>query len=239
MITIVPAIDIFEGKCVRLTQGMYTQKKIYNENPLEVAKLFEDNGFKRLHLVDLEGAKNSKVVNHRVLQSIASKTNLIIDFGGGIKSDDDIEVVFNCGAAMATIGSIAVTNKDILMRWLTTYGSDKIIVGADSRDRKIAISGWLETTMLDLFDFMKDYAENGVQHFLCTDISKDGMMQGTAMPLYKEISEKLPELKIIASGGISYIREIEELNSMNVDSVIIGKAFYEGLITLDDLKRFL
>ena len=239
MITIVPAIDIIEGKCVRLTQGDYKQKKIYSENPLEIAKHFEDYGIKRLHMVDLEGARAGKVVNHAVLEQIATKTGLMVDFGGGIKSDEDIRIVFQNGAMMATIGSIAVTNQPLLKQWLEEYGPEKIILGADSREHKIVIGGWMETTAIDIYDFISAYHKAGVIHFLCTDICKDGMMQGTSIGLYKELRERFPKIKIIASGGLTSINEIDELNKLNVDSVILGKAYYEGTIKLEDLKRFI
>ena len=239
MITIIPAIDIIDGKCVRLSQGDYEQKKVYNENPLEVAKMFEDNGITRLHLVDLDGAKAKHVVNARVLDQIATKTKLTIDFGGGIKSDDDLKLVFNCGAEQATVGSVAITNKDLFFKWLQHYGSEKLILGADVKDRKIAVSGWLDVTEVKLNSFLEEYKTKGVSYVLCTDISKDGMLQGTAMDLYKELNEVFPTLKVIASGGITNISEIEELNNMGVYGVIIGKAIYEGRILLKDLKKFI
>ena len=239
MITIIPAIDLIDGKCVRLSQGDYEQKKVYNENPLEVAKMFEDNGITRLHLVDLDGAKAKHVVNARVLDQIATKTKLNIDFGGGIKSDDDLKLVFNCGAEQATVGSVAITDKDLFFKWLQYYGSEKLILGADVKDRKIAVSGWLDVTEVKLNSFLEEYKTKGVSYVLCTDISKDGMLQGTAMDLYKELNEVFPTMKIIASGGITNISEIEELNNMGVYGVIIGKAIYEGRILLKDLKRFL
>jgi phosphoribosylformimino-5-aminoimidazole carboxamide ribotide isomerase len=239
MITIIPAIDIIDGKCVRLSQGDYNQKKVYNENPVEVAKMFEDHGIQRLHLVDLDGAKAKHVVNARTLDAIATHTNLSIDFGGGIKTEADLKLVFNCGAKQATIGSIAVTDKDLFFSWLGTYGAERIILGADVRDNKIAVSGWLDVTEVQLNDFLKEYQEKGVSYVLCTDISKDGMLQGTAMELYKELNNTFTKMKIIASGGITDISEIEELNNENVYGVIIGKAIYEGRIQLKDLKRFI
>ena len=239
MITIIPAIDLIDGKCVRLSQGDYDQKKVYNENPLEVAKMFEDHGIKRLHLVDLDGAKAKHVVNARTLDAIATKTNLTIDFGGGIKSDEDLKLVFNCGASQATIGSIAVTNKDLFFSWITTYGAERIILGADVKDNKIAVSGWLDVTEIQLNDFLTEYKTKGVSYVLCTDISKDGMLQGTAMDLYKELNKAFPTMKIIASGGVTSVSEIEELNNENIYGVIIGKAIYEGRIQLNELKKFL
>jgi len=239
MITIIPAIDLIDGKCVRLSQGDYEQKKVYNENPLEVAKMFENSGIQRLHLVDLDGAKAKHVVNARVLDQIATKTNLKIDFGGGIKTNDDLKLVFNCGAIQATVGSVAITNKDLFFSWLQQYGSEKLILGADVKDRKIAVSGWLDVTEVKLNNFLEEYKTKGVSYVLCTDISKDGMLQGTAMDLYKELNEVFPTLKVIASGGITNISEVEELNNMGVYGVIIGKAIYEGRIQLKDLKNFI
>ncbi len=239
MITIVPAIDIIDGKCVRLSQGDYGQKKIYDSSPVDVAKRFEDAGIHRLHLVDLDGAKKGSVVNLKVLESIACKTKLTVDFGGGIKTDEDVTSVFNSGAAIITVGSLAVSNREKIVQWILQYGTEKIIVGADSKDRCIAVSGWHETTAVNVFDFIKKYLQDGASMFLCTDISKDGMMEGTAMDLYNDLSEKVPSAKIIASGGITHIHEIEKLNEMKVDAVIIGKAYYEGLIKLEDLKEFL
>lgn len=238
MLTIIPAIDLIDGKCVRLSKGDYDKKIIYNENPLEVAKAFQDHGLRRLHLVDLDGAKEKHVVNWKVLEKIALKTDLIIDFGGGIKSSGDIEIVFNSGAGMATIGSIAVKDKTLFFLWLEKYGADRIILGADVNDKKIAISGWLETTDIDLFEFTEEYMKKGVKHVLCTDISKDGMLEGTSMALYKELILKFPEMGLIASGGITQLDELYTLNEMNVPGAIIGKAIYEGKITLMDLQRF-
>jgi phosphoribosylformimino-5-aminoimidazole carboxamide ribotide isomerase len=239
MISIIPAIDLIDGKCVRLSQGDYNQKKVYNENPLEVAKMFEDHGIQRLHLVDLDGAKAKHVVNAKTLENIAGKTRLKIDFGGGIKSDEDLKLVFNCGANQATVGSVAVTNKDLFFSWINTYGAERLILGADVKDNKIAVSGWLDITQIQLDDFLEEYKSKGVSYVLCTDISKDGMLQGTAMDLYKHLNKAFPSLNIIASGGITNISEIEELNNENVYGVIIGKAIYEGRITLNELKKFL
>lgn len=239
MLDIIPAIDIIDGKCVRLSRGDYSQKKIYNEDPLEVALEFQEYGIKRLHLVDLDGAKESHVVNWKVLEQISSRTNLIIDFGGGIKSDEDIEIIFNNGAKMATIGSIAVKNRNLFFEWVDKFGPEKIILGADVNQKKIAISGWLEITELNIFDFLDDYLRNGVKKVLCTDISRDGMLNGTSVDLYEEISNKFSNIELIASGGVTSINEIDVLQKMNVSGVIIGKAIYEGKIKLDDLKRFL
>ncbi len=239
MIEIIPAIDIIDGKCVRLEQGDFGAKKIYSENPLEVAKKFEDAGIKRLHLVDLDGAKSKHVVNIDVLTSIASKTNLVIDFGGGIKSDEDIQKVFDNGAKMVTLGSVVINNPCNFDTWIDKYGSDKIILGADVRDYKIAISGWLTTTDIDVFDFLIEKKYAGVTKVLCTDITKDGMLEGPSFDLYKSIMQLITDLYIIASGGISSISDIEMLNQIGVHAVVIGKAIYENRITLDELKKFL
>ncbi len=238
MIEIIPAIDIIEGKCVRLQQGNYASKKIYNENPLEVAKAFEDAGLRRLHLIDLEGAKAKSVINLKILQLIASNTNLIIDFGGGIKTDEDLEKVFLSGASLVTVGSIAVKEPKKFKSWINKYGGDKIILGADVKNQKLAISGWTDITDINLFDFVKNTREYGIKYILCTDISKDGMLKGTSIELYKTLNAKFPDLNIIASGGVTNINEIEKLNELNIYGVIIGKAIYEGLISLKDLSRF-
>ena len=239
MIEIIPAIDIIEGKCVRLTQGDYAKKKIYNEDTLEVALEFEDAGIKRLHLVDLEGAKKGSVVNWKVLEKIASKTKLVIDFGGGIKSDKDIQAVFNSGAAYASIGSVAVKAPEILDAWILKYGGEKILLGADVRDEKISISGWLENTDITLFDFIKNFSAKGIKKFFCTDISKDGLMQGPSTELYKKVIAEFPKINLIASGGVSNIDDVHKLNEIGCSGVIIGKAIYEGSIELNQLKPFL
>lgn len=238
MIEIIPAIDIIEGKCVRLSQGDYNQKKVYNENPLEVAKEFEDSGIKRLHLVDLDGAKSKMIVNHKVLETIATKTNLVIDFGGGLKSDEDLKIAFNSGAAMITGGSIAVKDEQTFSGWLTQYSGEKIILGADVKDEKIAISGWLEDTNIELIDFLKKYIAKGAQKVICTDISKDGMLQGPATELYKKLKSEFPDLFVIASGGVANIGDIEALDAAGIDAVITGKAIYEGSLKLDELKKY-
>ena len=238
MIEIIPAIDIIEGKCVRLQQGEYSTQIIYDENPLEIAKIFEDAGLKRLHMVDLEGAKAKKVINLKILEKIASETNLVIDFGGGIKTEDDLAKVFSSGASFATIGSIAVKEPSVFRSWLNKYGSDRIILGADEKDYKLAISGWTNLTDVRLFDFIKDNQEAGVKYILCTDISKDGMLKGSSIDLYRKLKEEFPDLNFIASGGITRITEIEELNKLNLYGVIVGKAIYEGMISLEELSRF-
>lgn len=236
---IIPAIDIIGGKCVRLSQGEYDSKKVYHENPLDVAKMFQDNGVKYLHLVDLDGAKAKHVVNLKVLQEITSKTNLIVDFGGGIKSDDDIKSVFDNGAQQVTVGSVAVSNPEKLEAWLAQYGSEKVILGADVKDGMVAISGWQTVSSLSLSGFIKEYVKKGVQYVICTDISKDGMLQGTSVDLYKELRLEFPQLKIIASGGVTNISELDVLTKMGMDGAIIGKAIYEGTIKLSDLKAFI
>lgn len=239
MITIIPAIDIIDGKCVRLSQGDYSQKKVYNEDPLEVAKMFENNGIRNLHLVDLDGAKAKQVVNIATLDKIVSGTHLEVDFGGGIKTDNDIRMVFNYGASQVTVGTVAVVNPELFYNWINEFGSERIILGADIKDKKIAVAGWLQTSEIQLSDFIDDYRKKGIKYILCTDISKDGMLQGTSLNLYKELKEKFPELKIIASGGITDISEIDELNNYSIYGVIIGKAIYERKINIPDLKRFL
>ena len=233
---IIPAIDIIDGKCVRLTKGDYNTKKVYNENPLEVAKAFEANGIEYLHLVDLDGAKSKHIVNHNILESIASKTNLKVDFGGGLKSDDDLRIAFECGAHQITGGSIAANNPDVFLAWLETYGSEKIILGADCKDRKIATNGWLEASELDVVDFINDYESKGIQYVICTDIAKDGMLQGTSNELYTEIISK-SNVKLIASGGVSSMQDLELVNAIGCEGVILGKAIYEGNITLKELQK--
>lgn len=233
---IIPAIDIIDGKCVRLTQGDYHQKTIYNEHPLEVAKQFEDAGLQRLHLVDLDGAKAGAVKNWKVLETIAANTSLIIDFGGGIKTEKDVDVVFNSGAALATVGSIAVKNKSIFLSWLEKYGADKFLLGADVKDEKIAVAGWLETTDIDIYDFIESYVQKGVQQIFCTDVSKDGKLEGPSIELYKNIISKFPSLHFIASGGVATIDDLIELQQIGCAAVIVGKAIYEGRIQFSDLK---
>lgn len=238
-IEIIPAIDLIDGKCVRLSQGDYNQKTVYNENPLEVAKMFEASGIKRLHLVDLDGAKAKHIVNHKVLETIAGKTNLVIDFGGGLKSDEDLEIAFNSGAQMITGGSIAVREKDTFLKWLVKYGSDKIILGADAKDGNIAVGGWLETTSLPVIDFISEFHKKGISKVISTDISRDGMLTGPSIELYQEIIETLPEVEIIASGGIACMDDILKLDEMGVPGVITGKAIYENRITLKEIERFI
>jgi len=240
---IIPAIDIIDGKCVRLTKGDYNTKKIYNENPLEVAKEFEASGIENLHVVDLDGAKASEIINYKVLEQIASKTNLKIDFGGGLKSDKDLEIAFNSGANQITGGSIAVKNSSIFESWITKYGADKIILGADfypdNSGGKIATNGWQEESSLALIPFVKEYQQKGIQYVICTDISKDGMLQGPSFDMYSELLSKVTTLKLIASGGISTFDELPKLAVNGCEGVIIGKAIYENKISLKQLENFI
>ncbi len=238
-IEIIPAIDLIDAKCVRLSQGDYNQKTVYNENPLEVAKMFEDAGITRLHLVDLDGAKAKHIVNYKVLETIAGKTNLVIDFGGGLKSDKDLEIAFNSGAAMVTGGSIAVKEKDTFLSWLEKFGSEKIILGADAKDGNIAVSGWLETTELGVIDFISEFHKQGISKVISTDISRDGMLSGPSFELYADIMKKLPKVEIIASGGIATMNDILKLDEMGVPGVITGKAIYENRITLKEIEKFI
>ena len=233
---IIPAIDIIDGKCVRLSQGDYDTKKIYNENPLEVAKEFEDYGIEYLHLVDLDGAKSKQIINYKALELITSKTNLKVDFGGGIKADDDIRIAFECGANQITGGSIAVQNPTLFQEWILQFGSDKIILGADAKDRKIATHGWLETSELDVIDFIKECKAKGIDYVICTDIAKDGMLQGTSNELYTEILAAAA-VKLIASGGVFSIDDLIKVKELGCEGAILGKAIYEGHILLKDLKQ--
>jgi phosphoribosylformimino-5-aminoimidazole carboxamide ribotide isomerase len=239
MIQLIPAIDIIEGKCVRLTQGDFAQKKEYNAHPLEIAKSFEDAGLTRLHLVDLDGARQKKVVNYKVLDTIASHTNLQIDFGGGIQSDADVQVAFDYGATQVTGGSVAVNNPELFESWLSQYGGDKIILGADAKEEKIAIHGWKEVTEVWIYDFIADFLQKGVKYVISTDVAKDGLLQGPSFVLYGNIDYKFPDIKLIASGGISSMADIEQLHQMGIYGVIIGKAIYEGKIKLPELTKFI
>ena len=233
---IIPAIDIIDGKCVRLSQGDYDTKKIYNENPLEVAKEFEDHGIEYLHLVDLDGAKSKQIINYKTLELITSTTNLKVDFGGGIKADDDIRIAFECGANQITGGSIAVQSPTLFQEWIAQYGSEKIILGADAKDRKIATHGWLETSKLDVIDFIQEYKAKGIDYVICTDIAKDGMLQGTSNELYAEILAAA-DVKLIASGGVASIDDLIKVKELGCEGAILGKAIYEGRIQLKDLKQ--
>lgn len=262
---IIPAIDIIDGKCVRLSKGDYDTKKIYNENPLEVAKNFEAHGIKYLHLVDLDGAKSKHIVNHKILSEIASKTSLQIDFGGGLKTDDDLRIAFENGAHQITGGSIAVKDKETFIGWIETYGADKIILGADAMDEKVAVSGWQEESKEELVPFIQSYQAKGIQYVICTDISKDGMLEGPSFDLYEKIIsmsvralqlpsgqtpsrtkedlstalKETPKLKLIASGGISTFDELPKLEKMGCEGVIIGKAIYENRISLKQLETYI
>jgi len=236
---IIPAIDIIEGKCVRLSKGDYDTKIIYNENPLEVAKSFEAHGIEYLHLVDLDGAKSSKIVNYKILEQIATQTSLKIDFGGGLKSDDDLRIAFESGANQITGGSIAVKNRAIFEKWISEYGSEKIILGADAKDEKIAVSGWLEESNEDLVPFIQDYQSKGIQYVICTDIAKDGMLQGPSFDLYSKILGEAKDVKLIASGGISTFDELPKLAELGCEGTIIGKAIYEGRISLKQLENYI
>ena len=234
---IIPAIDIIEGKCVRLSKGNYDTKKIYNENPLEVAKSFEAHGIKYLHLVDLDGAKSNQIVNYKILEQIATKTSLKIDFGGGLKSDTDLKIAFESGASQVTGGSIAIKQPDVFKSWIQEYGSGKIILGADAKNEKVAISGWLEESTSDLIPFIQNYQKEGIQYVICTDIAKDGMLEGPSFELYRRILEETQNIKLIASGGISTFDELPKLAELGCEGTIIGKAIYEGRITLKQLEK--
>ncbi len=237
MIELIPAIDLIDGKCVRLTKGDYNQKKVYNDNPVEVAKGFERMGLKRLHVVDLDGAKSKHIVNVDVLKAITTETSLIVDFGGGIKTEKDIEAAFAHGASMVTVGSIAVTKPELFLGWLDKYGTDKLILGADVRDGRISINGWMEDSQEELLTFLKKYTDHGVKNVLCTEISKDGTLQGPATTLYQAIMSEYPQIHLIASGGVSSNEDIIGLNQAGIPAVVFGKAFYEGKIDIEDLQR--
>lgn len=242
---IIPAIDIIEGKCVRLSKGDYSTKKVYNENPLEIAKQYEDHGIEYLHLVDLDGAKASHIVNHKVLEEIATKTNLKIDFGGGLKTDEDLRIAFESGAGQITGGSIAVKKPEVFKNWLSKFGSEKIILGADANNEKIAISGWLEESDEELIPFVKNYMNEGVSYVICTDIAKDGMLQGPSFDLYQKMIKEChiegseAPLKLIASGGISKFDELPKLAELGCEGTIIGKAIYENKISLKQLENYI
>ena len=233
---IIPAIDIIDGKCVRLTKGDYTTKKIYNENPLEIAKSFEDNGIQFLHLVDLDGAKSNRIINYKILEKLASKTTLAIDFGGGLKSEKDVEIAFESGAKKITGGSIAAKNRSEFVRWINRYGAEKVILGADCKNRKIATDGWLKESDTDVIEFIQSYEQNGIRDVISTDISKDGMLEGPSINLYKDILNQT-QINPIASGGVSNINDLYRLKEIGCSGVIIGKAIYEGRITMKELSE--
>ena len=235
---IIPAIDIIDGKCVRLSKGNYDTKKIYNENPLEVAKSFEAHGIQYLHLVDLDGAKSNQIINYKILEEIAKKTSLKIDFGGGLKSDNDLRIAFESGANQVTGGSIAVKNPILFQEWIVKYGAEKIILGADATNEKVAISGWIEESQEDLIPFIQKYQSKGIQYVICTDITKDGMLEGPSFELYQMILKQVPNLKLIASGGISTFEELPKLAEMGCEGTVIGKAIYEGRISLKQLENY-
>jgi phosphoribosylformimino-5-aminoimidazole carboxamide ribotide isomerase len=236
---IIPAIDIINGECVRLSKGDYNQKTIYNSNVLDVAKNFEDNGIQFLHLVDLDGAKQNQIINHKILEKIASKTTLTIDFGGGLKSEKDIEIAFESGANQITLGSLAVRSPELFLEILEKYGSEKIILGADAKNEKIAVSGWLEKSEIDIYDFIKEKIKYGIEYVISTDINKDGMLEGPSFGLYQKIIAENPDIKLIASGGITSTNDLVQLKSLGCEGAIIGKALYENRISLNDLKPFL
>lgn len=236
---IIPAIDIIDGKCVRLTQGDYAQKTIYNENPLEVAKEFENAGIKRLHLVDLDGAKNGKVQNWKVLESITTNTELVVDFGGGIKHESDLKIVFESGAKLVTIGSLAVKDEKLFSSWIEQYGADRFFLGADVKEEKIAIGGWLESTNIGVVDFIQNYVDKGITQIFCTDINKDGKLEGPSTELYQKILNHFTNIHFVASGGVSCVDDLRILNDIGCSGVIIGKAIYEGRVTLKELIPFI
>jgi phosphoribosylformimino-5-aminoimidazole carboxamide ribotide isomerase len=238
MIELIPAIDLIDGKCVRLTQGDYGSKKVYSEDPLEVARAFEDHGMRRLHIVDLDGAREGRIINYRVLERLATRTTLVIDFGGGLKCDGDLEIAFESGAQMVTGGSIAVREPETFISWLNRFGNRKIILGADAKERQIAINGWQDTTDSELLPFLEAWHGRGITQTICTDIGRDGMLQGPATTLYCEIRKALPEMYLIASGGVSSVGDLEQLDAAGIPAVIFGKALYEGRIALKDLLRF-
>lgn len=239
MIELIPAIDIIDGKCVRLSKGDYNSRKVYNENPVEVALELEANGIRRVHIVDLDGAAAHHIINYRILEQISNRTSLIIDFGGGIRSDEDLIIAFDSGAEMVTGGSIAVKHPEVFLKWLEQYGCEKMILGADVKDKKIAVNGWMDDTEIELMPFLDEYLHKGIKKVICTDIERDGMLQGPSIELYKEILDRFPDLYLIASGGISCIKDIMDLQEANVPAVIFGKALYEGKITLKELYPYL
>lgn len=239
MITIIPAMDIIDGQCVRLLQGDFARKNVYANDPLAQAKVFEEAGLKRLHLVDLDGARRKHIVNHQVLKEVARGTSLYIDFGGGVQSTADLELAFDCGARQITAGSIAVKNRALLEEWLSNYGPEKIILGADFRHGKIAVGGWQEQTNQPILEFLSEYVRLGIQTIICTDISRDGMLSGPSFELYRQIKEHFPQVNLIASGGMAHVEDIHRLNDLGINGVIIGKALYEGTITVEALQPFL
>ena len=239
MIQLIPAIDIIDGKCVRLSQGDYEQKKVYSEDPVEVALQLEAHGISRLHVVDLDGARSHHIVNYHTLNAIATRTTLTIDFGGGVKSDEDLQIAFDNGAQLVTGGSIAVTNPQRFVSWIERYGAERIILGADVKERRIAVNGWKEETAEPLMPFLQRYVEQGIRQVICTDISCDGVLQGPSVALYREILQAYPDLQLVASGGVSCMEDIRTLHEAGVPAVIFGKALYEGHITLKEIEQFI
>jgi phosphoribosylformimino-5-aminoimidazole carboxamide ribotide isomerase len=239
MITIIPAIDIIGGKCVRLTRGEFKTKKIYNENPLEVAKAYQEAGLKRLHIVDLDGARQKQIINWQVLEKVARYTSLEIDFGGGIQSVHDIELAFSSGAKQVVVGSVAVKDKEMVQTWMEQYGREKLLLGADVKDGKIAIHAWKDQTKYEFLSFLEEYYRLGFQQVICTDITRDGVLEGPSFALYESIKNRIPDLGVIASGGVGTVKDITRLEQSKIDGVIIGKALYEGKIKLEELKPFL
>lgn len=235
---IIPAIDIIDGKCVRLSQGDYSRKKIYNESPLEVAKEFQDSGIQYLHLVDLDGAKAKKIVNQDVLELICMKTDLIVDFGGGLKTNEDLKIAFDSGANQVTAGSIAVSNSGLVENWIEHFGPDKIILGADVKDEQIMINGWQTNAEIEITSFIERFVKTGLQSVISTDISTDGMLSGPSIPLYKKLISEFPNLKIIASGGVGSLTDLDQLKLVGVEGVIIGKAIYENKVCLKELQNY-
>lgn len=235
---IIPAIDIRDGKVVRLTEGDYNQMSVYKNTPLDTAKMFEDAGLKNVHIVDLDGARLGKIVNYKIIEQIAAKTNLKIDTGGGLKTHEDVRIVFECGAHQINVGTLAVKNKSLFLEWLNFYGTEKVILSADVRDERIAVSGWEEATKIDLFDFLNDYISQGLKYCVCTDISKDGKLQGVSIDLYKKILEQFPTLQLVASGGVKDVTDIENAQKINCYGIIIGKALYENRISLKTLVHY-
>lgn len=239
MIEIIPAIDLIDGKCVRLSQGDFASKKIYSENPLSVAKSFEDAGVKRLHIVDLDGAKTGKIINQRVLESIATNTNLVIDMGGGVRTDDDVKLLLDSGAKYVSVGSIAYKNPELFAKWINQFGANSFLLGADVKDEKIAVHGWLENTALSVFDFIQTNTSLGIKNIFCTDIATDGMLTGPAIDLYKKILQQFPAINLIASGGVSNMNDIHTLNEIGCSGAIVGKAIYEERITMNEITEFI
>lgn len=237
MIELIPAIDVIGGKCVRLAQGKYESKKVYADDPLDVAKAFEAHGIRRLHVVDLDGAASHHIVNYRTLERLATHTSLVIDFGGGVKSDDDLRIAFECGAQLVTGGSIAVKEPDVFCHWLQTYGPERIILGADVKEGRIAVNGWQEESACELFSFLGDYLSRRVTQAICTDVGRDGMLQGPSVDLYREILRQHPALYLVASGGVGSLHDVEALEAAGIPAVIIGKAYYEGRITLEEMEK--